>query len=294
MRQLVVVALWLCASAVSRRLQSPFLPWPCEEGMSDTECNEVRQCEILTRVSQLASNVRLDCDQLGDCVNSDLIYCSPQACRNYNCGSDPACILNFLPFGIACAWQCRPTIDDSDSAGDTYNVNCLTGELIDIPTPPTTKSPSDPSTYSEGDAPPPTTYTTSTTYSEVPAGLPTTVACVGIVGGAAGMGFYFLAGGSTGTIAPEIVTEPSFQDLGPSRIDDFEAVEIVQDDLDLNVENKLENMFETVQGANEEKIDVASKLLQMSEGEFSSGEGGVLSSEIANKFLEDVIGPFYK
>eukprot|EP01056_Protomagalhaensia_sp_Gyna25_P005912 Protomagalhaensia_sp_Gyna_25__5911@NODE_8_length_9128_cov_36_250523_g6_i1_p5_GENE_NODE_8_length_9128_cov_36_250523_g6_i1NODE_8_length_9128_cov_36_250523_g6_i1_p5_ORF_typecomplete_len308_score63_46Podoplanin/PF05808_11/0_0017_NODE_8_length_9128_cov_36_250523_g6_i170317954 len=307
MRQLVVaVALWSSASAVNHRLRSPFLPWPCEEGMSASECNQVRQCERLTRDSELASNVWLDCEELGDCLNSNLVYCSAQACRDYHCGSNPNCILNFLPVGITCAWQCRSASEDSDDS-DEYTVNCITGEPINL-TPPTTKSPSSSTTILEGEALPPSMSSTTssassssfdwttetTTLNVVPAGLPTTVACVGIVGGAAGMGIYLLGGGSSGGVTPEIVTEASFQDFGPAHIDDFEAVEDIQDDGDPDIENKLENMFEAVQGTNEEKTDVASKLLQMSEGNFSSGEGGALSSEIANKFMEDMISPFYK
>eukprot|EP01056_Protomagalhaensia_sp_Gyna25_P005662 Protomagalhaensia_sp_Gyna_25__5661@NODE_7_length_9132_cov_36_321236_g6_i0_p7_GENE_NODE_7_length_9132_cov_36_321236_g6_i0NODE_7_length_9132_cov_36_321236_g6_i0_p7_ORF_typecomplete_len164_score17_61DUF4999/PF16390_5/0_33_NODE_7_length_9132_cov_36_321236_g6_i016112102 len=152
MRQLVVaVALWSSASAVNHRLRSPFLPWPCEEGMSASECNQVRQCERLTRDSELASNVWLDCEELGDCLNSNLVYCSAQACRDYHCGSNPNCILNFLPVGITCAWQCRSASEDSDDS-DEYTVNCITGEPINL-TPPTTKvhiSPS-PAGHSQGE-----------------------------------------------------------------------------------------------------------------------------------------------
>eukprot|EP01054_Gregarina_sp_Poly1_P000321 Gregarina_sp_Poly_1__320@NODE_1078_length_5165_cov_88_419969_g749_i0_p8_GENE_NODE_1078_length_5165_cov_88_419969_g749_i0NODE_1078_length_5165_cov_88_419969_g749_i0_p8_ORF_typecomplete_len100_score20_68_NODE_1078_length_5165_cov_88_419969_g749_i010981397 len=61
------------------------------------------------------------------------------------------------------------------------------------------------------------------------------------------------------------------------------------------LQNKIENLVETVQGASsEESPNVNEKLLQMSQGGSGEHTHSGIGTGVASKFLEDMISPFYK
>eukprot|EP01053_Blabericola_migrator_P000398 Blabericola_migrator_1__397@NODE_109_length_14038_cov_78_087968_g97_i0_p3_GENE_NODE_109_length_14038_cov_78_087968_g97_i0NODE_109_length_14038_cov_78_087968_g97_i0_p3_ORF_typecomplete_len406_score49_49DDA1/PF10172_9/3_NODE_109_length_14038_cov_78_087968_g97_i040645281 len=215
-------ALCLCVDGSRlRRLQlraiSP-LPPICT-GLSSDGCNEVLGCSSTSRTSVPSKEFVVVCNSEtahSYCYN-DVTYCQPAACESYRCEADNTCLASRLPIGIACWWPCT-------KEGEEGYFNCETGVKLnpidwdydpdassEADRTPTTSTPTvvvRTTATSPGDSNVVTTNETTTSLppSMVAKGvevnisykaIPTAAACIGVIGGIAGVGLF----AANGTIA---------------------------------------------------------------------------------------------